>query len=45
MAWGLITNQDADRREDLMDLIGDISPDETPLLTLLGTSTAKNTYH
>lgn len=45
MAWGLITYQDSGRREDLLDLLGDVSPDETPLLTLLGTSTAKNTYH
>lgn len=45
MAWGLITNQDTTRREDLLDLLGDVSPDETPLLTLLGTGTAKGTYH
>lgn len=45
MAWGLITYQDAARREDLMDIIGDVSPDETPLMTLFGTSTAKGTLH
>jgi len=45
MAWGLITYQDAARREDLLDVIGDVSPDETPLLTLFGTSTAKGTLH
>lgn len=45
MAWGLITYQDASRREDLLDIIGDVSPDETPLLTLFGTSTAKGTLH
>jgi hypothetical protein len=45
MAWGLITYQDAARREDLLDVLGDVSPDETPLLTLFGTSTAKGTYH
>jgi len=45
MAWGLITYQDAARREDLLDVIGDISPDETPLMTLFGTSEAKNTLH
>ena len=28
-----------------MDVLGDVSPDETPLITLLGTSTAKNTLH
>lgn len=45
MAWGLITYQDSSRREDLLDVIGDVSPDETPLLTLFGTSTAKGTLH
>jgi hypothetical protein len=45
MAWGLITYQDAARREDLLDVIGDVSPDETPLMTLFGTSTAKGTLH
>lgn len=28
MPWGLITYQDAARREDLLDVIGDVSPDE-----------------
>jgi hypothetical protein len=28
-----------------MDVIGDVSPDETPLLTLLGTSSVSNTLH
>ncbi len=36
---------DASRREDLLDIIGDVSPDETPLLTLLATSTARGTLH
>lgn len=45
MAWGLITYQDAARREDLLDVIGDVSPDETPLMTLFGTSTVKGTLH
>ena len=45
MAWGLITYQDASRKEDLMDVLGDVSPDETPLLTLFGTSTARGTLH
>ena len=45
MAWGLITYQDPGRREDLLDVLADVSPDETPLLTLLGTSTAKGTLH
>ncbi len=38
-------DQDTGRREDLLDVIGDVSPDETPLMTLFGTSTAKGTYH
>lgn len=45
MAWGLITYQDVGRREDLLDILADISPDETPLLTLFGTSTARGTLH
>jgi len=45
MAWGLMTYQDTGRREDLLDVLGDVSPDETPILTLLGTSTAKGTLH
>ena len=45
MAWGLVTYQDTARREDLIDVIGDVSPDETPLLTLFATSTAKGTLH
>ena len=28
MSWGLVTYQDAARREDLLDVIGDVSPDE-----------------
>ncbi len=45
MAWGLITYQDTARREDLLDVIGDVSPDETPLLTLFGTSPVSGTLH
>lgn len=45
MAFGLITYQDSSRREDLMDVLADVSPDETPLLTLFGTSTARGTLH
>jgi hypothetical protein len=45
MAFGLMTYQDAARREDLIDVIGDVSPDDNPLTTMLGTSTAKGTYH
>jgi len=45
MAFGLMTYQDAARREDLIDIIGDVSPDANPLTTMLSTSTAKGTYH
>src|SRR5258708_34515623 len=45
MAWGLQTYQDTGRREDLLDVIGDVSPDETPLLTLFGTSKVAGTLH
>lgn len=45
MAFGLMTYQDSSRREDLLDVLGDVSPDETPLMTLLGTSTAAGTLH
>lgn len=41
-------NQHADAgvvREDLLDIITDLSPDATPLMTMLGTSTATNTVH
>lgn len=45
MAIGLITYMDSSRREDLLDVMGDVSPDETPLLTLFATSTARGTLH
>lgn len=45
MAWGLVTYDDTTRREDLLDVLGDVSPDETPLLTLLGTSKVSGTLH
>lgn len=45
MAFGLMTYQDTVRREDLMDLLSDVSPDENPLSTMFGTSTAKGTFH
>ena len=45
MAFGLNTYQDTVRREDLLDIITDVSPDETPLMTMLGTTTASNTLH
>lgn len=45
MAFGLYTYDDAGRREDLLDLISDVSPDDNPLSTMLGTTTARGTYH
>jgi len=45
MAFGLITYQDAARREDLLDIIGDVSPDDNPLSTLFATTTATQTLH
>lgn len=45
MAWGLISYQDTTRREDLLDVISDVSPDDNPLSTMLATTTAKGTYH
>lgn len=45
MAFGLITYQDTVRREDLADLIADVSPDANPLSTMLGTTTATQTLH
>lgn len=45
MAWGLQTYDDTGRREDLLDILGDVSPDETPLLTLFPTARASNTLH
>lgn len=45
MAYGLMTYQDASRREDLTDVLGDVTPDETPLFTLLGKTKASGTYH
>lgn len=45
MAFGLMTYQDAARREDLIDVIGDVSPDDNPLTTMLGTTKARGTYH
>jgi hypothetical protein len=41
----LVTYDDASRREDLLDIVGDVTPDDTPLATMLKTSTAKDTIH
>jgi hypothetical protein len=46
MAIGLITTQDSSRREDLIDIVTNISPSETPLLTGLPMGqAAKQTLH
>ena len=45
MAFGLITYQDTGRREDLLDIIADVSPDDNPLSTMLGTTKASQTNH
>lgn len=45
MAWGDITYQSGTRKEDLMDFIADVSPDDNPLSTMLGTTEAKATVH
>ena len=41
----LVTYDSTDRREDLLSIVGDVSPDDTPLATMLKTSTAQNTLH
>ena len=45
MAWGDITYQVGTRKEDLLDFIADVSPDDNPLSTLFGTTEASNTVH
>lgn len=46
MAIGLITYQDASRREDLTDVVTNISPEDTPLLSMLGRGPdARQTLH
>jgi hypothetical protein len=45
MAFGLQTYQEAIRREDLIDIIGDVSPDDNPLSTLFAVTAAKATTH
>lgn len=45
MAFGLLSTDDTVRREDLLDLITDVSPDANPLSTMLGTTTASDTIH
>lgn len=41
----LTTFYDTSRREDLLDIVADLTPDDTPLATMLKTSTVKDTVH
>lgn len=41
----LVTYDDASRREDLLSIVGDVTPDDTPLMTMLKTSTASDPIH
>jgi len=45
MAYGDLSYQVPSRREDLLDFIADVSPDENPLSTLFGTTEARDTIH
>lgn len=45
MAFGLQTYDDSVRREDLIDIITDVSPDDNPLSTMLATTSASQTLH
>lgn len=45
MAWGDITYQAGTRKEDLLDFIADVSPDDNPLSTMFATTEASNTLH
>jgi len=45
MAYGLRSFGDGTNREDLLDLIKDVSPHENPLSTMLATTEAKATTH
>src|SRR3990167_753611 len=45
MAWGDVTYQSTTRKEDLLDFIADVSPDDNPLSTLFGTTTASGTLN
>ena len=41
----LTTFYDTSRREDLLDIIADVTPDDTPLATMLKSGSAKDTVH
>ena len=45
MAFGLQTYDDKVRREDLIDVITDVSPDDNPLSTMLAVTSASQTLH
>lgn len=45
MALGVSTYDSQAIREDLLDLIADVSPDSNPLSTMFGTTDAKGTIH
>lgn len=45
MAFGLQSYDDKARREDLLDIIADVSPDANPLSTMFKTTEAKQTTH
>lgn len=50
MAYGLLTqtgnnDSDASMREDLIDIITDVSPDSNPLMTMLGRAKASQPLH
>ncbi len=45
MAYGNISYQSETRREDLLDFIADVSPDDNPLSTLFSSGSASNTLH
>ena len=45
MAYGNISYDSETRREDLLDFIADVSPDDNPLSTLFQSGSASNTLH
>lgn len=45
MAFGLQTSQDPGRKENLLDIITDVSPDDNPLSTMLAVKSATQTLH
>jgi len=41
----LMSYDDTSKREDLLSIVGDVTPDDTPLMTMLKESTATSTLH